>query len=658
MDSKLWAVTTICLTTLSLPCILADLLSSETLGRRRLTRFQPSHPDSQQCWDRHGVDGFYSPVDAHNHFRPFGGPPVPWDTYTGWMRDHGIIFSTMFGIGQQILPKDPSSPACCYYLHCASPEYPVVPDSKNDYLNAQDYNQRYKDQPLAQQMHLTLSATFPNLQHLDEDNSTLTLRQLEKQFPDSFQWSGEINVFKHALAANGFFLNGRRVTEDVINSGRLDSYFFLMEQKVWPVTLHCDLGCDNYHSVSPYFKGSGPFPECIVPPEELELAKQNYSWWQDFLGDYYRGFFNAKNSPKPNFKKIQHLKVWDTLLSRFPKMTVVWAHLGLSKELKYLHPTIHVYIIQKLFSRHRNLLADVSWDVLSRQLLMKHDPRSRNSLRELSQENHVDFKDIPTSMLDIAFLAKQRDTLEAIWDQHKVRVRETGTVSGPTYAMVIYLEMFHTWSDRFLTGTDFVSSQAPAEMFPGQKDPARARGCMKDKANHARQVTDTSSINMFLSDEAFSKIVLGGNYFRILRLESQFAPPPVCGDTALPSPGLPPGRSHPDPVSSHVLDTSQGHPASNVSITLSQFCNETLVWQKVLSRRTDKDGRASNFLSWDQFMPGNYKMKFATGDYFRNSGTEYFYPFAEVVFQVKDASQHFHVPLLLNPFGYTTYRGT
>merc|ERR1711970_1190903 len=60
------------------------------------------------------------------------------------------------------------------------------------------------------------------------------------------------------------------------------------------------------------------------------------------------------------------------------------------------------------------------------------------------------------------------------------------------------------------------------------------RGCIKDKRNHARQVTDTGSINMFLNDEAFQKVVLGGNYFRITRLNETFGPPPVCGDTLLP----------------------------------------------------------------------------------------------------------------------------
>ena len=166
------------------------------------------------------------------------------------------------------------------------------------------------------------------------------------------------------LAANGFFANGKRVTEAVINNGDLDGFFTRMEDMKWPVTLHCDLGCDQYDSVpwkqgnywpgTLYFlcfksvyrhsrlqfflcirRGSWSFTQislgCFVPPEELDLAKAHKTWWQDFLGPYYRGFFDATGTPKQNFKKIQHLKIWDTLLTRYPKMIVVWAHLGLSK---------------------------------------------------------------------------------------------------------------------------------------------------------------------------------------------------------------------------------------------------------------------------------------------------------------------------------------
>ena len=82
---------------------------------------------------------------------------------------------------------------------------------------------------------------------------------------------------------------------------------------------------------------------------------------------------------------------------------------------------------------------------------------------------------------------------------------------------------------RFVTGTDFVSSLGTPEAYPGLKE--KPNGCMKDKANHARQQTDTSTINMFFNDMAFQKIVLGGNYFRINRLTNAFNPPPVCGDS-------------------------------------------------------------------------------------------------------------------------------
>ena len=79
----------------------------ETVERRRLTRFQVGHEDNNLCWERHERDGFITPIDAHNHFRPFYGPAVPWDTYMDWMKSHGILFTTMLG-------KDP------YSLHSVS----------------------------------------------------------------------------------------------------------------------------------------------------------------------------------------------------------------------------------------------------------------------------------------------------------------------------------------------------------------------------------------------------------------------------------------------------------------------------------------------------------------------------------------------------------
>jgi len=116
-------------------------------------------------------------------------------------------------------------------------------------------------------------------------------------------------------------------------------------------------------------------------------------------------------------------------------------------------------------------------------------------------------------------------------------------------------------------------------------------------------------------------------------------------------------RTHPDPVSSHILDTSVGLPAKGVMISMYKMGGEQ-AWTKLQSRVTNEDGRASNFLSWEQFQPGTYKMHFSTGQYFKERATETFYPFAEVVFEIKDPQQHYHIPLLLNPYGYSTYRGS
>jgi len=513
----------LCFTLVIIPLTQAsDLLKEETLARRRLNRFKVGNEENQECWERHGRDGFLSPIDAHNHFRPFFGPPVPWDTYMNWLKTHGILFSTMLGIGQQLKKKNKNDPDCCYYLHCATTDYPVTPDPINDIENAKNYQQRYKGKPLEDEIHLIPSVTFPNLQQ--PENNSRIMGTLEDKYQGVFKWSGEINVFKHALAANGFLINGNRVNEAYIKSGKMNSFFNRMEETKWPTTLHCDLGCDNYDSV-PLDSG------CVVPQEELELAKRNYRWWKDFLGPHYRAFFDALNSntPKKNFKKIQHLKIWDTLLTTYPNMTVVWAHLGLSKELKHLHPTVHAYIIMKLMDKHENLYADVSWDVLSKQLLMNY---KGNNVSLLHHDVHEDFDaEVKESVVDTEEVEAMRQELEETWLIHHEMVKTHGSVTGPTHHMAIYLEMFHSHPERFITGTDFVSSLGPPDKYPGL---VKGKGCMKDKKNHARQVTDTGAINMFLNDDAFQKIVLGGNYFKITRLEHEFSPPPVCGDTLLP----------------------------------------------------------------------------------------------------------------------------
>jgi 5-hydroxyisourate hydrolase len=107
-------------------------------------------------------------------------------------------------------------------------------------------------------------------------------------------------------------------------------------------------------------------------------------------------------------------------------------------------------------------------------------------------------------------------------------------------------------------------------------------------------------------------------------------------------------------VSTHVLDTAHGRPAAGVAVTLSHRVAGG-AWSIVGSGVTDVDGRIRD-LGAGQLENGAYRLEFATGAYFETSGTKAFYPEVSVVFEA-EAGGHYHVPLLLSPFGYSTYRG-
>ncbi len=101
-------------------------------------------------------------------------------------------------------------------------------------------------------------------------------------------------------------------------------------------------------------------------------------------------------------------------------------------------------------------------------------------------------------------------------------------------------------------------------------------------------------------------------------------------------------------LSTHVLDTSTGEPAAGVRVHLSR--SDGASWDTLATVATDHDGRAGDF---GHLGPGTYRLGFETGEY----GNE-FYPFVHVVFEVEDSRDHYHVPLLLSAYGYTTYRGS
>jgi len=105
-------------------------------------------------------------------------------------------------------------------------------------------------------------------------------------------------------------------------------------------------------------------------------------------------------------------------------------------------------------------------------------------------------------------------------------------------------------------------------------------------------------------------------------------------------------------ISAHVLDALAGTPARGVAVQLAADGGESLG-----TAVTDADGRV-NDLGPDRLDPGTYRVTFTTGEYFAGRGQETFYPHVTVTFTVVAGERHYHVPLLLSPYSYTTYRGS
>ena len=110
-------------------------------------------------------------------------------------------------------------------------------------------------------------------------------------------------------------------------------------------------------------------------------------------------------------------------------------------------------------------------------------------------------------------------------------------------------------------------------------------------------------------------------------------------------------------ISTHVLDTSRGRPAAGMPVVLEAV--DSGGSSRVIGRHlTDGDGRVRELALAGALGAGVYRITFDTGLYYRTIGTESFYPTVSVVFVILDSEQHYHVPLLLSPYGYSTYRGS
>ncbi|MFT5779926.1 MAG: hypothetical protein ACI837_002886 [Crocinitomicaceae bacterium] len=259
--------------------------------------------DSCDCYDRKH-EGFLSRVDAHCHFRPFGGRVIPFDELIGYFQKSGVLFVNCYGIGQTL----PTNDTCTYYGKC--PETKVTPSLRNDFVNASNYLEYEWDDddevdskdPFEgkKKINLVLSMTFPDLakpEHIVE-----YIQLLDTEYPGLFSWMGEVNLVKQALFPNG--QEGATMADIDLWKPFMDT----IRRRNIPINIHSDLG-NNEH-----------------PTMYLERME----------------------------------KVLDT----YNDNKIIWAHMGLSKELSKFDPDEHIDILKGMLDEHENLMIDLSWDVL------------------------------------------------------------------------------------------------------------------------------------------------------------------------------------------------------------------------------------------------------------------------------------------------------
>lgn len=109
-------------------------------------------------------------------------------------------------------------------------------------------------------------------------------------------------------------------------------------------------------------------------------------------------------------------------------------------------------------------------------------------------------------------------------------------------------------------------------------------------------------------------------------------------------------------ITTHVLDTATGRPGKSIAIELERIEHGT--WHLIGGGITDDDGRLRTLTPQGAVPPGRYRIRFQTGPYFAAQSVSGFFPVVEIQFTVLDGEQHYHVPLLLSPYGFSTYRGS
>ena len=254
-------------------------------------------------------------VDSHLHVRPFGGPPIPFPELLTYLRQSGVLFANLYGIGQRLPVNSP----CKYYLDC--PGVPADPSLKSDFSNAQ--NSLDVD---TKGLKLVLSMTFPDLSKPAEVLPQMAI--LDKEYPGVFRWMGEVNLAKQALYNNGH----QAVPIDRIAAWQ--PFMAELRRRNIPIAIHSDLGNDK-----------DPLKYLPLMERVLNLYPNNRIVWM-------------------------HLGLSKELGE------IDWQHLGQTKQESMAEVRHHVALLESLLRRYPNLSFDISWRVIDDQVFS--DPAKRD----------------------------------------------------------------------------------------------------------------------------------------------------------------------------------------------------------------------------------------------------------------------------------------
>ena len=235
--------------------------------------------DDAPCYDR-SVQPQTPVVDTHLHFRPFGGPAIPFSEVVSYLEKTGVLFVNIYGIGQML----PVASSCTYYLDC--PGTPVRPSLKNDFVNAA--NHVMKAPP---GIHMTLSMTFPDLSKPESILSGMQL--LEEEYPDTFTWMGEINLVKQALFGNG------HEPVPITKIPEWAAFMKALRARNIPLAIHADLGNDE-----------DPTRYLPLIKEVLRLYPGNKIVWMHM----------GLSRELADMNVSQHIRIMESLLDHYPNL--------------------------------------------------------------------------------------------------------------------------------------------------------------------------------------------------------------------------------------------------------------------------------------------------------------------------------------------------